>query len=194
MITGPGGLLQRAGFVNQTLESFNQHQFTAELLPLFIQHGRLEGVADLQDRVIATYLAAAVAAAENGALRDVWKRQRAWACFGVAKFEFRRGAWRDVAVTTGAPPVPVTDFRLEGDVGPKSWGFSVVAPGSDFGVSATTGYATLDDVPVDMVGFILAAAAWMYEMREIATYSTMIQHADVIPLYLLDSWTIPTYA
>jgi len=176
-----------AGTVNSTKEAFVQNQFTAELMPLFIQHARLtDAAAALQDKVIALYLSAAVAAAENATLRDVRLRQREWVVLGAPRFEFRRGAWKDVV----ANPTGV----VVGDTGPKSWGFSIDAPATDFGVTATTGYATLDEVPTDMVSFILSAAAWQYEMRELATYSSMIQHADVIPLYLLDPWTIPTYA
>ena len=182
----PRGALR--GSVNLTQETFDQKQFNADLLPIFVQHARIENVADLQDRVIAVYLSAAVAIVENYTLRDVWLRQRAWACeASVPVFDFRRGAWKDI--------VCPTDHKVEGDVGPKTWGFRLTQQaGVDYTIGVTSGYATLDEVPIDMVSFILAAAGWQYDMREIATYQTAIQHADVFPLYLLDSWSIPSYA
>jgi hypothetical protein len=181
-------VLSSIGIVNSVREDYDQRQFNAELLPLFIQHSRLEGVAALQDLMIPIYLGAAVAAAENATNRDVLLRDREWTCDRTPHFEFRRGAWANVS------GIPTGDYLVEGHQGPKTWGFRLLAPAWPFGVTATTGYATLADVPMDMVLFILAAAAWMYDMREIATYSTMIQHADVFPLYLLDTWTIPSYA
>lgn len=182
----PRGALR--GSVNLTKEEFDQRQFNEELLPVFIQHARIEGQAALQDLVIPFYLSAAVAAAENYTLRDVFLRDRAWDIqSSVPWFDFRRGAWKDI--------VCPTDHSIVGDRGPKTWGFRLTqTAGVDYTVGVTSGYATLAEVPVDMVSFILSAAAWQYGMREVASYSLLIQHATVIPFYLLDSWSIPSYA
>lgn len=183
----PRGVLR--GSVNLTKEDYDQKQFNDELMPLFLQHARIDpAVAALQDKVIPIYLGAAVAAAENYTLRDVFARDRSWdAQASVPWFDFRRGAWKDVTCPA--------EHTIVGDNGPKTWGFRLTQTGGvDYTIGVKSGYATLDEVPIDMVSFILDAAAWQYSMREIATYSTMIQHADVIPFYLLDSWSIPSYA
>jgi hypothetical protein len=186
----------------------------AEILPLFKQHERVAD--DSEDALCTQYIKAAVSAAENYLDRDVWPSKRVYegallvssgsgcGCGGGVgvftdpyRFVMRRGRATNITVKDGADvAIPVDQYALVAPSGPQAWGYSLAPTGDLAAVSLAHdgGFVDMDDLPPDLLQFILLAAGWMYEMRELGNYTSAVQMVDKFPVYLLDSWAQPRYA
>ena len=181
-----------------TLVGFTQERdaLVEEILPLFKQHARLRPDDTSEDALCSLYIAAAIGAAENYLLRDVFPTERQWSGNFSESFVARHGRASAVVMTNGAGPV--TDYQTVGSPDPKTWGFELVPGASVSGATlhASTGWDTFAEMPPDLQQFILVAASAFYEVRELSNSGGSIasQPAAFLPLYLLDSWGNLTYA
>jgi hypothetical protein len=170
----------------------------AAFLPLAKQHSRI--TATNEDLTIAIYLEAAIDSAEHYLDRDVWPTAREYTgtpelILSQYRFRFWRGRAESVKVMQGSTDI-TGQAMIEGSVDPRTWGF-ILTFGSNPGaivVTFASGFATLDAMPSDLKSFILTAFGWLYEMRELANYTAMVQPANVIPEYLLLSWANSHFA
>jgi hypothetical protein len=197
----------------------------AEVLPLLKLHARIE-TGNAEDPLLARYIGMAVSSAENYLLRDVWPTVRVWegdlmaghylpdgmAGYGMGfalnsatwppAFIVRRGRARALTILDSAGvTLPAGDaYAVLTSADPKTWGFQLFARGvalNGIKVTAEMGFASFAEMPDDLQGFILAAAAAYYEVRELANYgggSAGVDTAAFMPTYLLDSWANLTYA
>jgi hypothetical protein len=195
----------------------------AEVLPLLKLHARIETGA-AEDLLLARYIGMAVASAENYLLRDVWPTTRTWegdlmaghylpdyamSGYGVSAltsalappFIVRRGRARSLTILDSAGvTLPADQVAVLSSADPKTWGFQLFSRGvalNGIKVTAELGFASFAEMPDDLQGFILAAAAAYYEVRELANYgggSAGVDTASFMPTYLLDSWANLTYA
>lgn len=188
----------------------------AEIMPLFKLHARIENTDE--DVLLARYIGAAISAAENYLMRDVWPTVRTWegtltmfsgypppvyplgALLPPQPFIVRRGRARTLTITDADDvAVPVDQYAVIMSADPKTWGFQI-APAAELNgvtVVAETGFADFASMPDDLQQFILVAAGAMYEVRELANYgggSAGVTTAAFLPLYLLDTWANLTYA
>lgn len=189
------------------------YAIAAEILPLFKQHERVSD--DSEDALCTQYIKAAIDAASNYLDRDVAPTVRTYdgalltslpvgcSCGAGARiypepyrFEVRRGRATAITVMDGAAAIPADQYVLYAPSGKQAWGYSV-APTSDLAavkISNVGGFADLADLPPDVLQFVLLAAGWMYEMRELGNYTSAVQMVDKFPVYLLDSWALPRIA
>lgn len=161
----------------------------------FLQHARIEDSTG-QESVIRRYIRAAIDVAENYTNRDVYPRTRTYRASDGTYFEWRRGIY-SALVVTDANSVDVSgDLTYVVSGGEKGTGFVFDLEGtaSPIGVEVSSGYPDPELMPGDLYVAILTFAAMLYEMRETANYTAMVQHAEVLPMYLLDAWRIPGFA
>lgn len=184
------------GSVDVTQDDYVETQADV-LIPMWKTHARVV-TSQQQDTVLPLYLRAAVNIAENITSRDVFQHTRTYVARDLREpFRFSRGVYTDLAmVNDGSPPVSVlNDYDIVGGVGPKSYGFVTHFNAAPYvKVSLKSGYANLLTAPSDLLGFIFAAAGMMYEVRELLNYTSMVQHADALPMYLIEPWAIPGMA
>jgi hypothetical protein len=174
----------------------------AEIMPVFKMHARLANTDE--DMVVERYIGAAVAAAENYLMRDVWPTTRTWTgdlCMNPAQpFVVRRGRARTLTLTDAqSAPIAPASYAVLASADPKTWGFQIAARADLTGITVVseTGWLTLADMPDDLQLFLQQAAAAFSEVRELANYGGGVQAtaiASYIPTYLLDSWANLTYA
>jgi hypothetical protein len=196
----------------------------AEVLPLLKLHARIE-TGTAEDLLLARYIGMAVSSAENYLLRDVWPTTRVWegdlmaghylpdyamSGYGISAltsanfppaFIVRRGRARSLTILDSeGVTLPADQVSVLSSADPKTWGFQLFARGvalNGIKVTAELGFASFAEMPDDLQGFILAAAAAYYEVRELANYgggSAAVDTASFMPTYLLDSWANLTYA
>jgi hypothetical protein len=182
--------------------------FVDALLPLLKQHSRIEH--DLEDGLLQQYIAAGFDAAENYLGRDVITTEREYV--GAARtFDYRRGLVRDLQIkdANGDPVAWSRDWRIAYMNHDKTPGLRIdmarycTCPfgddlaewtGGDYTLTLAGGYESPEKVPADVRQFVLVAAAAMYEVRELANYTSTVQDADFLPLHLLAAWANLSYA
>jgi len=178
---------------------------------LFRAHSRISAAENPE--LINQYVAASIGAAENYLDRDIATTSRAYSGalplgyvtstpssrqMLVYKFEFWRGTARSVELLDANDVVidaSAYAFARK-SAHPKSRGF-VLYSESDLGnvtINIESGYASVADVPSDLVAYVLAASGAQYEVREIANYTSTVQDADFLPLHMLNSWRQLSYA
>lgn len=184
------------GSVEVVEDAVNEAAFvTPELVTLFKSHARIED--DTQDAVIAVYLKAAVAALENYTHRDVFLHTRKYKASGGLFFNWRRGAYDAIVVkdATGADVTATAEVKHSKGAHGVGFQLDISAVGGAYStVELVGGYSTYATMPSDFLAFVLQAAGMFYEVREVLNYTSMVQHADQLPMYLIDAWVIPSFA
>jgi hypothetical protein len=182
--------------------------FVDALLPLLKQHSRIEHA--LEDDLLKQYLDAALGAAENYLGRDVVASERKYV--GAARtFDYRRGLVRSLEIKDADDNAVAwsRDWRIAYMNHDKTPGLRIdmarycTCPfgddlaewtGGDYTLLLKGGYETPEKMPADVRQFVLVAAAAMYEVRELANYTSTVQDADFLPLHLLAAWANLSYA
>jgi hypothetical protein len=180
--------------------------FVTAALPVFKAHARIEH--NLEDALLKQYLEAALDAAEHFLDRDVALSERVYLGNMGRGFTYRRGFVRSLKVTDLSDvdiPLDPT-WRFDYNNHERTPGLTIdlrcycrcaCLDSEAFPVQHKLllggGYDTWARTPGDVRQFVLASAAAMYEVREVANYSK-VEDATFLPVNLLASWANLGYA
>jgi hypothetical protein len=166
-----------------------------KLTPLVQEHLRLTSAQlAAQANTIAQYIKAAIAAAENYTQRDIALHTRTYK-FKNSEFAFKHGAAEISSFKNSAGVTVATDaYEIEED---SAVGFALTitsTDGNDYTLELSSGYDDAANYPPALVQFVLAAVGAYFEIRELANYTSTVQDASFLPLFLLDPLRIRVIA
>ena len=179
--------------------TYDANTFVADLTALACEAQRIPSDAQVREAAtIARYLGAAIQATSNYLDKDLLPVTHTYSGDVVFPFQWTRGNVRSVTAKipdTENPPAMIDDPDQPAIGGGKDLRSAQMTVGDDSytlddggTLVILGGFESADDLPDDVVQFILAVFGTHYALRESSNYSSMVFNVDNYPKFLLDPY------